>query len=165
MNRLTAALKNIGMAVGGIAILVLAVGLWATCQFAQGQVRPYLPPVVRDILTNPEDEFVIDDYLNQVDGVLENLLEDSDSCSVQRDQRCLTAAVEQAWRDVGDGVPIEASWMKGAHGRLRDALHVMWQINLRSETEPPSDAFAAEGLEAADELQTAVEKWYEQASR
>ena len=157
--------KNIALGVAGIAALLLVLTLGAICQFGQGQVRPYLPPIVRSLLTNPEDQAVVDEYLHDVDSVLGRLSEKTEACQVAREQRCLTSAFEEAWNGVGDGVPVEASWMGGAHGRLRDALHTMWQVHLRSETEPMTDQFVGEATAATEEFIASVDEWYRQAER
>ena len=164
-RRLVGLSKNVGLIIAGLAIFVLMIGLSATCQFAQGQLRPYLPPIVRDLLTDPEDKAVIDEYLGDVDGALDELSERVDICNARRDQPCLTAAFEKAWRDVESGLPVEASWMESAHTRLRDALYAMWQLHLRSETEPMTTQFLQQTEEAASEFIAAVDEWYEQAQR
>lgn len=158
-------LANIGWALIAIPTLLLVLAIGATCQFAQGQIRPYLPPIVRDLVTNPENKAVIDDYVNGVDGALDGLLKDADECKVNRDQPCLTAAFERAYRAVGDGVPVEASWMSGAHGRLHEALKAMVNIHRRSETEPVTGALLGDSLAATDEFVDAVDEWYREADR
>ena len=164
-QRILDGIKAIALAVAGLALFVVFIGLGAVCTFSRAEVRPYLPPVVRSILTNPDEKFEIDTYLNDVDDTLNKMLEDSDTCRANRDQPCLTAALERGWKGVGEGIPLEASWMSGAHGRLRNALHAMWQLNLRSETEPITDEFIADTEAAGAELGDAVEEWYRKADQ
>jgi hypothetical protein len=164
-ERLLGAIRSIGTMLFVVAMLVVSIGLFATCQFARGQIRPYLPPVIRDLVSDPESEAAVDEYLHDVDGVLNRLLKDTEECSAKREQPCLTAAFERAYKGVGDGVPVEASWISGAHGRLHDALYEMWQIHLRSETEPPTSQLVDDSMLALDEFTQAVDEWYSQAKR
>jgi hypothetical protein len=164
-ERIAALGKNIGAILLAFLMLAVMIALTATCQMARGELRPYLPPVVRELLTDPEDEQVIDEYLHDVDDVLTDLSEQVDVCSARREQPCLTSAFEDAWRGVDSGIPVEAAWMGDAHARLRNALYSMWQIQLRSETEPITTEFMQETDEALTEFMAAVDEWYREAER
>jgi hypothetical protein len=164
-NRIVSGGKAILLAILGIVMLGGLLGIGAMCQFLQGQARPHIPDPVRSLVTNPEDEAVVQEYLDNVDHAISRLLDEADRCKTQGSQPCLTKAFQSAVKDVGQGVPVEASWMSDSHGTLYDALNHMWQVHLRSETEVITSEFVDETVLATDELAAALEEWYKQAGR
>jgi len=114
-------LKSIGGWILGILMVVLMLGAWGLCRFGYGQARPYIPAPIRT-LTGNENEFDADDYLRSVPRQIERFFEQSDRCSVERNQTCQTKAVEDPRDALGTGVPAPAIWMSGSHSRLYAAI-------------------------------------------
>lgn len=156
-------LKGVGGWILGILVLLLMIGTWGVCQYGYGQARPYIPDPVRPLIDS-EKEFEVDDYLNSVVRDFERFSEESGECRVDLDQVCQTKAVERLKDRIGNSVPASASWMSGAHGRLYAAIEEMADVNKLSETQQ-TDTLLRRGIEAANELDAAIEEWYEQAIR
>ena len=156
--------KRILGVVGGIAALLFILALFAGQQWCRGQIRPYLPPVVRS-LVGGEDEYIVDEYFEDVERAFEKAMQKATECNERQDQRCLTEVMERLAEDIGEGIPVEASWMGGAHGELRAAAQEFAEIHRRSETEPLSPLLLAETQRALERLVDAMEEWARQAER
>ena len=156
--------KRILGVVGGIAALLFILALFAGQQWCRAQIRPYLPPVIRSFVLG-EDDYVVGEYLSGIDLSFERAMEDGSKCTERRDQRCLTEVWERLAEDIGEGIPVEASWMGGAHGELHAAAQALAEFHLRSETEPMTPLFAAEIDRAQERMTNALEEWVRQAER
>ena len=156
--------KRILGVVGGIAALLFILALVAGQQWCRAQIRPYLPPVVRS-LVGGEDEYIVDEYFEDIERAFERVTQEAPKCSERQDQRCLTEAWQRFADDIGDTVPIEASWMSGAHGELHAAAQEFAEIHRRSETEPLTPLLMAESQIALERMADAMEEWGRQAER
>lgn len=146
-----------------IVAIVLFFGWGAMCQVGYGTVRPYLPTPVRAMFGGDYEDSV-DDYFDNIERSFAVFLNESEICSERQDQKCLTEAVQKLYDDT-DYLPSEASWMGEAHGNLRDAIGVLLELNIRSETEEPTLRMANEGIRAGEDLAFAIENWFATANK
>ncbi len=158
-------LRTIGISVLGLLIMFAAFAVMGLCQLGYGQARPYLPGPALSLIWSEEDR-VARDYLDRIPRALEIFRDESEGCAAQRTQPCLTRAVDDLERDIGEATPAPASWMSGAHGRLYLAVSTLAVLQRRSEVQQPSSSrldFAT--LRARDEFLSAAAEWDAAARR
>jgi hypothetical protein len=154
--------KGAGTFVLGLGFLALIFGSMALCQVGYGTVRPYIPSPIRSIVGN-DYEYEVAEYFDSVENSFGIFWEESEQCRVERDQPCLTVAVQKLYDDT-DYLPATASWMGESHSNLREAIGTLLDLNIRSETEEPTLRVFDESTRAAEVLGTAIENWIETAN-
>lgn len=101
----------------------------------------------------------LEDYVVEVESVLARLFHETDRCSTDRSQPCLTAAFEVAYEDLGRLHPPDGSGLGVAHDELHRSIGGLRDIHKRSEVEPPTEDFLTDSLEATERFSDAVEGW------
>ena len=148
---------------GLLAVLVF-VGGFGLCQWAKGEARPHVPGPLQSLVSGERD-WEVRDYLDSVMMAFEQFNESAEECAITKDQPCLTRAVKDLRRQMGDAVPLSASWISGAHQDLIEAVDSMVAVHERAEHERRSRSLLEDISKASGDLEAALKEWFKQADR
>jgi len=105
----------------------------------------------------------LEGYVVEVESVLSRLIHETERCSTDRSQPCLTAAFEVAYEDLGRLNPPDGSGLQAVHDELHRSTGDFRDVHRRSEVEPPTEDLLTDSLAATERFSAAVEGWTEQA--
>ena len=106
----------------------------------------------------------LEDYVVEVESVLARLFHETDRCSTDRSQPCLTAAFVVAYEDLGRLRPPAGSGLQAVQDELHRSTGEFRDVHKRSEIEPLTEGLFDDTLRAEQEFGDAVEGWTEQAA-